>query len=107
MGFEGVTTNELKTRLWILSETIKDAQRNNDDRWKRLVPQQREINQELSRRSKASGTEPPPSMVRMKPAHMKARRKSLQGVVCGCNRVLIMVGNKVVKVINFIKGKEA
>jgi len=71
-----LATNEIISRLMILNRVIKEAQRDKDDRWRILVPQQRSLNEELSRRSKESGSEPAPTIVKMKPATLKAERLS-------------------------------
>lgn len=77
MAIESTPTGQLVASLGILNMTIREAQRDKDERWRNLIPQVRRINEELSKRSKASGVEPPPTVVSLRPAKMKARKLSL------------------------------
>lgn len=69
----------LRARLYVLTRIIKEAQAKGDERWRKLVPQQRAINEVLVEKIKEQRRirgEPEPETVKigMKAASLKARR---------------------------------
>lgn len=69
---------DLKVRLAVLSQVIKEAQRDGDKRWEKLISQQRRINEVLVAKIKLAreqhGIKQPESIsIGMKPATLSAK----------------------------------
>jgi hypothetical protein len=75
---------DLRARLVVLTQIIREAQRDGDERWRDVVPQQRRVNAALvaklkQRRIDRDEPEPTPVVVGMKPAKIAAVRVSVGG----------------------------
>jgi len=75
---ESKSITDLRVRLGLLTKIIHDAQKEGDERWKKLVSQQRTINEVLVKkikeaRQRAGELEPESVRVGMKSARMKGR----------------------------------
>jgi hypothetical protein len=76
-----LAVHDLRLRLAIVTQVIREAQVNGDPRWENVVPQQRRINtalvRRLQRQRRDEGVpEPEPVRVAMQPARMVAKGMS-------------------------------
>jgi len=72
-----LSAGDLRFRLSILSHVIREAQRDGDERWKKLAPQQQTINAALVERERRDRVErgqpePKPVSVRLQTLKLKA-----------------------------------
>lgn len=79
LGSKSITN--LKVRLMLLTQIIREAQKAGDPRWKEAARQQRVVNEVLARKLKearhqAGEPEQKPIIVKMQPARLKIKRLS-------------------------------
>jgi len=72
---DDLSTLELKMRLALVTSVLREAQQNGDERWRRLIPQQRKLNTALVKRLKEERGERAPVVVGLKPVVLSAQMK--------------------------------
>lgn len=78
-SLEKLSITELRIRLDLATKIIKEAQAKQDERWRKVVPQQRAINKVLvkkikDRRNAVGDPDPEPVKIGMKPVILTAKR---------------------------------
>lgn len=79
---EDMPVNQLNWRAQVLRNVIKIAQADGDERWRRLIPQQKRLNSALSAalrrdRERSGIPEPDSTVIATKPARLNVKRPGL------------------------------